>query len=1221
MFKKIMKYVVVLVSGVLLILTAPPSLARTGEPPWPSVSPARREAFSFGAKSDISGGRSAALNDEIPLGEPGTAYSYSGTLGTSGEPYLIDTEHLNMPGGLFVDSSDRLYVVTERGYRLLRYDPAGNVDLTLGEPGKPWADKGLLSWPEDVAVDSSGNIWVVMSNALEVFKADGTPLFMFPGDQPWIAGSDNNHFSQPFGVAIDSKGRLFVGDSQNHRVQVYRLQGENQPQYLYTLGVTGEPRSDNTGFRTPTRLAFDSQGRLYVMDTGNYRVQRCVEEQPDNWVCSTFFGETGVWGNDLRHLSYARGIAISPDAVYLCDNGNRRVLKCNFDGACELFAGGTGDSSMGSRFVWPDDVAVDSEGNVYVSDHNGFSVSKFDSEGNYVATYGTPGVPYITDAHHFNSPWGVTLDGDGNLYVSESLGARVLKFDSSGSLLWSVGEPGVAGSDNAHLGREWFGRNLAVDAQGRVFVPDASNQRIQVFSSDGDYLTTIGGRWGSGEYEFKDPTSVAVNPLNGDVLVVDQGNSRIQVFSSDLIYKATIGVTGEPGSDNAHFDLPWDVAVDRRGNVYVADGNNNRVQKCTLRGSAYECSTFVGGGVVDRAFNHLHPLGVAVDANGNVFVVDDWNNRVLVYDSTGAFLTVIGGAWGDSTGGMRNPVSVAVSSDGTLYVADRGNHRVQEFTPGFPGWSQGNINGFGDPSNKIATLASFGGALYAGTFAPREYGAELWRAFDGRHWAPVVSDGFGGRHNVAIDHLLEYRGYLYAATWNENLENGSSDGGEVWRSSNGVDWEPVVQGGFGDPSNGEVYSLAAFNGYIYGATWARPHGTEIWRSVTGDRGSWERVVENGFGNPNNAAVLAMTEFDGYLYASTFNPTDGADIWRSSDGVRWEPVVEGMEGGAVRDICTLLPYKGYLYAGGGYFHGNSWSGALFRCAASTGCDEPSDWEAVTTDGFGDPSSRNVAGLTTFNGGMYAIVEDIVSGMGIWRSFDGSHWEKVGSNGFGDSNNGRTYWGKAFVPFGTHLYVGTFNFVQGGEIWYDTQSSFSDVSRSHWSWPYVERLYAAGITGGCATNPLRYCPDAPVTRGQMAVFLEKGLHYPDSYTPPDREPTFPDTAGHWAEDWIEALKADGLTSGYPDGTYRPDRSVTRAEMAVFLLKAKHGANYQPPAVDHSRFSDVGDGYWAKAWIEELAAEGITAGYPDGTYRPDNAVTRAEMSVFLVKTFDLP
>ena len=180
--------------------------------------------------------------------------------------------------------------------------------------------------------------------------------------------------------------------------------------------------------------------------------------------------------------------------------------------------------------------------------------------------------------------------------------------------------------------------------------------------------------------------------------------------------------------------------------------------------------------------------------------------------------------------------------------------------------------------------------------------------------------------------------------------------------------------------------------------------------------------------------------------------------------------------------------------------------------------------------------------------------------------------------------------------------------------------------------VDRLAASGITSGCRSQEVDlgtvgtyvykyYCPKDFVTRAQMAVFLEKGMHFPDAYTPPDVEPTFPDTGGHWAEDWIEALRADGITSGYPDGTYRPNAQVTRAQMAVFLLKAKHGADYQPPAVEHSRFSDVPDNHWAKDWIEELAVEGITAGYPDGTYRPDRAITRAEMAVFLTKTFDLP
>ena len=182
-------------------------------------------------------------------------------------------------------------------------------------------------------------------------------------------------------------------------------------------------------------------------------------------------------------------------------------------------------------------------------------------------------------------------------------------------------------------------------------------------------------------------------------------------------------------------------------------------------------------------------------------------------------------------------------------------------------------------------------------------------------------------------------------------------------------------------------------------------------------------------------------------------------------------------------------------------------------------------------------------------------------------------------------------------------------------------FADVSSTFWARIFIERLYYAGVTGGCATAPLRYCPFNEVTRAQMAVFLLKGMHYPDGYNPPDEAPTFPDTVGHWAEDWIEALKAAGITAGYPDGTYRPNAPVTRAQMAVFLLKAMHGADYQPPAVAHSRFNDVPDTHWAKDWIEQLAAEGITAGYPDGGYHPEQTVTRAEMAVFLVKAFGLP
>jgi len=184
-----------------------------------------------------------------------------------------------------------------------------------------------------------------------------------------------------------------------------------------------------------------------------------------------------------------------------------------------------------------------------------------------------------------------------------------------------------------------------------------------------------------------------------------------------------------------------------------------------------------------------------------------------------------------------------------------------------------------------------------------------------------------------------------------------------------------------------------------------------------------------------------------------------------------------------------------------------------------------------------------------------------------------------------------------------------------------TTFVDVPTTFWAWDYIERFYSAGITGGCSTNPLTYCPNNSVTRAQMAVFLEKGIHG-SSFSPPDVAPTFNDTAGTWAEDWIEALKNDGITGGCGGGNYCPNNPVTRAQMAVFLLKSKYGSGYTPPDVGGSTgFNDIPVTHWAAPWIKQLAAEGITSGCGGGNYCPNNSVTRAQMAVFLVKTFNLP
>jgi hypothetical protein len=186
---------------------------------------------------------------------------------------------------------------------------------------------------------------------------------------------------------------------------------------------------------------------------------------------------------------------------------------------------------------------------------------------------------------------------------------------------------------------------------------------------------------------------------------------------------------------------------------------------------------------------------------------------------------------------------------------------------------------------------------------------------------------------------------------------------------------------------------------------------------------------------------------------------------------------------------------------------------------------------------------------------------------------------------------------------------------------TAQTFGDVPLSHGFYPFIEALFDAQITGGCGGG--NYCPGASVTRGQMAVFLLRGIAYPGSATPPAATGTvFGDVPlSHPFAAWIERLAALGITSGCGGGNYCPNASVTRGQMAVFLLRAKHGPAYQPPAATGTMFGDVTVGHPFAAWIEQLAREGITGGCGGGNYCPGSAVTRGQMAVFLVRTFNLP
>lgn len=179
-------------------------------------------------------------------------------------------------------------------------------------------------------------------------------------------------------------------------------------------------------------------------------------------------------------------------------------------------------------------------------------------------------------------------------------------------------------------------------------------------------------------------------------------------------------------------------------------------------------------------------------------------------------------------------------------------------------------------------------------------------------------------------------------------------------------------------------------------------------------------------------------------------------------------------------------------------------------------------------------------------------------------------------------------------------------------------FSDVPIGAFAFDDIERLAISGITVGCGNG--KYCPKDPVTRAQMAVFLERGMNGSDFVPPAATGMVFNDVLlSAFAASFIEQLAADGITSGCGNGNYCPDNQVTRSQMAVFLVRARYGADFIPPAAT-GVFNDVPPGSFAANFIEQLAQDGITSGCGAGNYCPDDVVTREQMAVFLVGTFEL-
>ncbi len=293
----------------------------------------------------------------------------------------------------------------------------------------------------------------------------------------------------------------------------------------------------------------------------------------------------------------------------------------------------------------------------------------------------------------FYSPRGVATDAAGNVYVTDNWTGLIRKISPTAVVTT------LAGNDKIDMdGRGttfWYPAGIAVDASGYLYVADSHNNRIRKVSPEGA-VTTFAGTGvrgyadGPGAVaEFYNPEGVALD-ASGNLYVADLHNNRIRKISPEGVV-STVAGSGASGADdgkgaNASFNSPYDVAVDAIGNVYVADTHNNLIRKINRGGVV---STLAGSGAQGaadgrgNAASFYRPVGLGIDASGNIYVADGNNYKIRKVTAQGVVTTLAGsGEFGSDNGPgatatFAGPSDVAADISGNLYVAD-GNTLIRK---------------------------------------------------------------------------------------------------------------------------------------------------------------------------------------------------------------------------------------------------------------------------------------------------------------------------------------------------------------------------------------------------------------------------------------------------------------------------------------------------------------------------------------------------------------
>jgi DNA-binding beta-propeller fold protein YncE len=660
------------------------------------------------------------------------------------------------PEGVAVDAAGNVYVADTYNDRIQKFTSAGAFLTQWGSSG---IGNGQFQGPEDIAVDTNGNVYVADTghNRIQKFTLAGAYIAHWGS-----AGSGNGQFNYPGGIAVDSSGNVYVADTGNNLIQKFTSAGT----FITQWGGSG---SGHGQFAEPQGVAVDGAGNVYVADMLNCLIQKFTS-------AGAFITQWGGYGSGNGQFYNPSGIAVdSTGNVYVVDSGNNLIQKFTSSGTYITQWGGSGSGN--GQFVDPSYIAADPNGNVYVADTwnervqafylniltvaqyladgtlavqsapiTGLSIGSSSSDGG-TTNYTVPSVGYGTSVNlqapatdptgYTFSEW--TVNGTAQTAGQKSitfpmpeaatalaqytLATYTLTVQSTPLFGVSIGSnSGYGGMTPYNVSGVAYGTSVDLEAPSTDWAGDSFVQWIVNGAGTGTTNTQVsftmtGATTAVAQYTGwmnvstllvqSTPTGLSIGSSTGDsgttnysLLNIIPGSSvnlsappmdpSGYVFSEWTLNgaaltagqksvtfsaPATYAAWGSSGSGNGLFDEPIGIAVDAAGNVYVADMYNCLIQKFTSAGAFITQWGGYGSGNGQFYF----PEGVAVGPSGNVYVADMNNNLIQEFTPAGVFLAQWGGP-GSGNGKFDNPSGIAVDSSGNVYVADTYNNLVQKFT-------------------------------------------------------------------------------------------------------------------------------------------------------------------------------------------------------------------------------------------------------------------------------------------------------------------------------------------------------------------------------------------------------------------------------------------------------------------------------------------------------------------------------------------------------------